>query len=65
MKNRLFEYLNEHLKAARERYDALVQAPEKIEGALLEGAETARTYARPFLNQLRNSVGIRALGSSG
>lgn len=65
MKNRLFEYLNEHLKAARERYDALVQAPEKIEGALLEGAETARTYARPFLNQLRNSVGIRALASSG
>lgn len=61
MKSRLFEYLNEHLNAARERYDALLQAPDKIEGALQEGAEKARSCARPFLDQLRDSVGIRAL----
>ncbi len=63
MKNRLFEYLNEHLMAARERYDALIQAPEKIEGALLEGAEKARHHARPLLDQLRTSVGIRPLAA--
>ncbi len=65
MKNRLFEYLNDHLKAARERYEALIQAPGKIEGELLAGAVKAREYSRPFIRALRESVGIRGLGGFG
>ena len=61
MKQFLFEYLNGHLQSARERYDALLQAPESIEAVLLEGAEKARAYSRPVMNKIRDSVGIRSL----
>jgi tryptophanyl-tRNA synthetase len=62
MKNLLFEYLNEHLMVARERYEALLQAPERIEEELRAGAAKARAQAVPFLRQIRESVGIRPLG---
>ena len=62
MKGVLFEYLNEHLKAARERYVALMEAPEKIEEALQEGAAKAREYSSPFMKEIRASIGIRPLG---
>jgi tryptophanyl-tRNA synthetase len=62
MKGVLFEYLNEHLKAARERYDALLEAPDKIEEALQEGAVKAREFSVPLMRKIRESVGIRRLG---
>jgi tryptophanyl-tRNA synthetase len=62
MKGVLFEYLNEHLKTARERYEALMQAPEKIEESLQEGAAKARKYSTPFMKEIRASIGIRPLG---
>lgn len=62
MKNFLFEYLNDHLTAARERYEALLQSPDKIEETLREGAEKARQYSSPFMKKIRASVGIRPLG---
>ncbi|QSA95640.1 tryptophan--tRNA ligase [Methylococcus sp. EFPC2] len=61
MKQFLFEYLNDHLTAARERYDALLQSPDKIEEALQDGARKAREFSAPFVKQLRASVGIRGL----
>lgn len=61
MKQLLFEYLNEHLMAPRERYVALLESPEQIEWALQDGAKRARTVAAPFIQQLRASVGIRPL----
>ena len=61
MKNFLFEYLNRHLEAARERYEALLETPAKIEQALQDGANKARAHAKPFLQELRASVGIRPL----
>jgi tryptophanyl-tRNA synthetase len=61
MKQFLFEYLNNHLMAARERYEALLEAPEKIEEALQEGAQRARDYSVPFMQKIRASVGIRSL----
>ncbi|CAI8801020.1 tryptophan--tRNA ligase [Methylocaldum szegediense] len=61
MKNILFEYLNDHLKAARERYEALLQAPDKIEETLQEGARKARSYSAPMIRKVRHSVGIRSL----
>ena len=62
MKGVLFEYLNEHLKAARERYFALIEAPDKIEEVLQEGAEKARSHSVPLMKKVRASVGIRPLG---
>jgi len=61
MKNRLFEYLNDHLAAPRERYEALLEAPEKIEQTLKEGAARARTHSIPLMQAVRASVGIRPL----
>lgn len=62
MKQYLFEYLNDHLKAPRERYEALLQSPDLIEEALQDGAQRARAVAVPFMQRLRASVGIRPLG---
>lgn len=63
MKNFLYEYLNEHLKDARERYDDLLESPEQIERLLLEGAAKAREYSTPFMRSIRSSVGIRPLSN--
>jgi tryptophanyl-tRNA synthetase len=61
MKQFLFEYLNDHLMAARERYEALIQSPDKIEQSLQEGAAKARAFSAPFMKKIRGSVGIRPL----
>jgi tryptophanyl-tRNA synthetase len=61
MKQFLFEYLNEHLMTARERYEALLQSPNKIEAILQEGALKARGYATPFMQKIRASAGISSL----
>jgi tryptophanyl-tRNA synthetase len=61
MKQFLFEHLNEHLLLARERYDALMQSPGKIEAILQEGSSKAREHSVPFMRKLRESVGIRGL----
>jgi tryptophanyl-tRNA synthetase len=62
MKGVLFEYLNDHLKDARERYDALMEAPKAIEEILLTGAEKARAFSAPLMKEVRHSIGIRPLG---
>jgi tryptophanyl-tRNA synthetase len=58
MKQILFDYINEHVTPARERYEALMQAPQHIEEQLQEGAKKARSITVPFIKQLRESVGI-------
>ena len=58
MKSVLFEYINDHIAPARERYEALLQAPEHIEEQLQEGAKKARAVSVPFMQQLRDAVGI-------
>lgn len=62
-KKHLFEYINEQIAPARERYVALLQAPDYIEQALLSGAEKARAVSVPFLKELRKAVGIQAIKS--
>jgi len=58
MKRVLFEHINEHITPARERYEALLQAPEHIEEQLQEGALKARAVSVPFMKELRKAVGI-------
>ena len=57
-----FELINEELKPSRERYEALMAEPGRIEDLLLEGAVKARAYAAPFLGRIRAAVGIKKLG---
>jgi tryptophanyl-tRNA synthetase len=63
MKQVLFEHINEHITPARERYEALLNAPEHIEQQLQEGAEKARAISVPFMQELRKAVGIARIGS--
>jgi tryptophanyl-tRNA synthetase len=58
MKQVLFEKINDESAPARERYEALLQAPEHIEQQLQEGAEKAREISVPFIQRLRKAVGI-------
>jgi tryptophanyl-tRNA synthetase len=62
MKQALFEYINEHLREARAEYERLLAAPDHVDQVLRDGAEKARAYARPFLSEIRDRIGIRPLG---
>jgi tryptophanyl-tRNA synthetase len=63
MKRVLFEHINEHIAPARERYEALLQAPEHIEEQLQEGARKARAVSVPFIKELRKAVGISRISA--
>jgi tryptophanyl-tRNA synthetase len=60
-KQELFEYLNEHLKDAREEYARLIADPGYVESVLKKGGERAREIAVPFIAKVRDAVGIRPL----
>jgi len=62
MKQRLFEYLNDHIKPARDEYDRLIADPAIVEAELLKGAARAREVSAPYLEQIRSAIGIRKLG---
>ncbi len=62
VKQELFEVVNAQLGEAREKYNALIQNPAYIEKVLKEGAEKARAHSRPFLDKIRQAVGIAPLG---
>ena len=57
----LFERVDGVVGPMRERYDALIADPGRIEDILLAGAEKARAEAGPLLRDLRHAVGLRSL----
>ena len=57
-KQKLFELVDGILSEPRERYDVLMANPTQIEDALQLGAEKARKHSKPFLEELRQAVGI-------
>jgi tryptophanyl-tRNA synthetase len=61
MKQLLFERINAEIAPAREEYERLVAHPAEIEALLQGGADKARAVSRPFLAEIRDRVGIRAL----
>jgi tryptophanyl-tRNA synthetase len=61
MKQLLFERINSELAPARAEYERLVGSPGEVEQLLLAGAERARALSRPFLEEIRERVGIRRL----
>jgi len=60
-KQQTFELINAELAPAREQYNALMADPGRVEATLRRGSERARTFAGPFLAELREAVGIRTL----
>lgn len=62
MKQTLFEYINDHLKPAREEYTRLINDPAMVEAELRKGADKARSVSVPFMQEIRNAIGIRKLG---
>ncbi len=62
MKQRLFEYINEHIKPARDEYERLIADPAVVEAELKKGADRAREIAVPYMAEIREAIGIRKLG---
>ena len=61
-KTQLFERIDAELSPLRERYEALMAEPEKIEALLVRrGAQLRETLAMPLLAELRHAVGLRNL----
>ena len=61
-KQLLFERVDREIAPLREHYESLMADPAKIETTLLQGAEKARELSHGLMSQLRQSVGLRALG---
>ncbi|WP_057407630.1 tryptophan--tRNA ligase, partial [Pseudomonas amygdali] len=59
-KNRLFTLLDAQLSEPREKYLRLIERPADLEDILLAGAQKARRVATPFLEELREAVGLRS-----
>ncbi len=60
-KQQCFELINSELEEARGVYSELISQPARIEEHLNEGAARARKIATPFLQRIRDAVGIRPL----
>ncbi|MFM6987690.1 MAG: tryptophan--tRNA ligase [Arenimonas sp.] len=63
-KQRLFEVIDAEIAPMRERYNALMADPARIEAVLQAGAAKARAIATPLLRELRHAVGLRDLASA-
>lgn len=63
-KQMLFERIDGEIAPMRERYEALVADPARIERTLKAGADRARAIATPFMAELRSAVGLRNLAAA-
>jgi tryptophanyl-tRNA synthetase len=59
-KQHLFEKLESRIAPMRDKYEALIAKPGDIEDLLQIGARKARAIAAPFLETLREAVGLRS-----
>lgn len=57
-KSILFNCINDHIKAPRERYKTLMANRGEIDRALKIGAKKARELAGPLLNKIKKKIGI-------
>jgi len=65
-KQQRFERIDGDLSPLRERYNALMAEPEKIEAILRRrGQQLREQFAIPLLKELRHAVGLRDLSSAG
>ncbi|GAB4213672.1 MAG: tryptophan--tRNA ligase [Rhodoferax sp.] len=59
----LFDRIEQEIAPLRQRYQALMAEPERIEAVLHAGAAKTRAIATPFMARLRHAVGLRALSA--
>lgn len=62
MKQELFEYIDNILTEPRKQYEELIKNPSDIDDILKKGAMKAREFSVPFLEKIRNAIGIQSLG---
>jgi tryptophanyl-tRNA synthetase len=60
-KQMLFDRIDSEIAPMREKYESLMNNPAQIETILLKGAEKARQIGTPFMQSLRQAVGLRGL----
>jgi tryptophanyl-tRNA synthetase len=60
----LLDRIDQEIAPMRTTYEDLMAHPERIEAALLAGAQKARAITIPFMAQLRHAVGLRPLRSA-
>lgn len=63
-KTRTTALLEAHIAPMREHYESLMARPDDIEDALVVGARKARALATPFLEELRQAVGLGRLSGA-
>ncbi|MBS7348576.1 MAG: tryptophan--tRNA ligase [Comamonas sp.] len=63
-KQRLFECIDREVAPMRQRYEYLMAHPQEVEAVLQAGAKRARALATPFVQRLREAVGLRSLASA-
>ncbi len=61
-KQMLFERIDSEIAPMREKYEYLMRNPAEVEAILLKGATKARVICTPFMQSLRQAVGLRSLG---
>lgn len=61
MKKVLWTKINDEIAPARERYTALINNPAYIEEQLQQGAVKARKISVPFMQAIRDAIGISSL----
>jgi tryptophanyl-tRNA synthetase len=54
----LCELLEECLAKPREKYNALLADTSQIDKILARGAEKARAVSKPFMQKLRDTIGV-------
>jgi tryptophanyl-tRNA synthetase len=60
-KQMLFERIDREIAPMRTSYESLMSNPAQIEAILLRGADKARQIGTPFMQTLRQAVGLRGL----
>lgn len=63
-KRRLFEQIEKEIGPMRARYTELMASPEQLEQILRQGAEKARSYAAPFLAEIKAAIGLKPFTST-
>jgi tryptophanyl-tRNA synthetase len=57
-KEELFRVVNRELSPLRERFEAIMAEPQKLDALLARGAENARPIAAETVARLRKAIGI-------
>lgn len=58
-KEMVFERINNVIAPMREKYEAYMREPEKVEAILKKGVERIRPMAQALVNECRQAVGLR------